>query len=59
MCSRAEIEKAHCCLYDFPLSSETHSSGGEGRAGLSDNIRDRDVRAPAMGLGRVSFLSRF
>lgn len=44
--STAEKEKEHCCLYDFLVSSETHSPGGEGRAGLSDDIRDRGMLGP-------------
>lgn len=33
-CSRAEAEKAHCCLYDFPPSSETNlHTALVGRAG--------------------------
>lgn len=51
-CSRAEIEKTHCCLYDFPLSSETHTRGGEGRASLSDGIRDKGMLGPSNGAGQ-------
>lgn len=49
-CNRAEAEKAHCCLCDFPLSSETNLCtawwGGQGRAGLWDCIRDRGMLGP-------------
>lgn len=38
VCSGPEAEKAHCCLYDFPLSSEETNlpTAMVGRADLSD-----------------------